>query len=164
MLNILEMIHSLEVEIKDLKVTLNEKQARIDKYERELGPLRQEVTDINDTLSGLQMALDSLNMVTVEPKTDINAVHDDPPVQQHEESEPLKFTNEGMLIGDPVRRSTKPKGVIKKDAYGNIIAQYRSVNEAARDNNFDSSSLRNIILKISREKQIRQRGCYYVYS
>ena len=165
MMNVLDMIQSLETEIGDLTTKLTDKQRIIDKYERELGPLKQEVIDIKDTLDNLQMAYDSLNLVTLPPKSDANVVHEgENAAAKAEDRDPLQFTESGMLIGDPVRRNTRPKGVHKMDAWDNLIGQYRSVNEAARENHFDASSLRNLILKVSKEKQIRMNGCYYVYA
>ena len=166
MINVLEMINSLESEIQDLTQKHNDKQRIIDKYERELVPLKQEVKDISDTLTSLQMALDSLNLVCSDVKSDANTVHEDElPVNPVNISpDPLTYTDEGMIVGNPTRRSTKPKGVYKKDPSGNILAEYRSVSEAARDNRFDPSSMRNVILKVSKDKQIRQRGVYYVYA
>ena len=165
MLNVLEMVDSLKVEIEDLKNKQETKQRIIDKYERELIPLKQEVSDITETLSGLQMALDSLDLVcNTIPKTNVNAIHDgELPKEESASSAALKFTDDGMLIGDPVNHR-KAKSVLKKDPRGTVVREYRSINEAARDNNFDPSSLRNVILKVSKDKQIRQRGCYYVYA
>lgn len=165
LMNVLDMIKSLETEINDLTIKLNDKQRIIDKYERELGPLKQEVSDIKDTLDNLQMAYDSLNLVTLPPQTDVNVVHEGENIAtESEDRGQLQFTDSGMLIGNPARKSTRPKGVHKMDAWDNLIGQYRSVNEAARENHFDSSSLRNLILKVSKEKQIRMNGCYYVYA
>ena len=163
MMNVLEMIQSLAVEIKDLKAAKDSKQKIIDKYEKELGPLKLEVQDISDTLGNLEMAYESLMLTTEPPKTNVNTVHEEEtaPYVVKEDVPEQKFTNEGMLIGTTTRKTRK--GVLKKDAQGNVVAQYKSLAEAARDNNFDPSSLRNIILKISKDKQIRMRGVYYVY-
>ena len=136
------MVSQLKAESDSILSVLNEKKERADTFRAQLEVLDLEIRGLQDRYDAVHMAYEALETVTDVPA---------------EKSAPVA---EPEPVPEPVKYSRRPKKIGQFDAKGKKIAEFVSINQAAKAFGWNNTSMSKYIQNVGKDKQIRLRGFY----
>lgn len=145
-MEISSMVEEIKKELLTASRMLEHKKDDQAQIHKRLASLEKEILWLTDRVEGLKMAADALELVETSKEGD---------------KQPEKPVAEAARpVVHNIHHSRLPKRIGKFDPKGKKIAEYASINKAAKEFGWNNASLAKYIENVSKDKQIRLRGYY----
>ena len=154
------MISELKTEAIALGRTLRTKEDEANLLRDRLHRLEDEIHTATDRYDAVKMAIDALELITP-ASNGVKSVTVQAPIVR----DIVPETNADANV-EPKKKGRPriARRIVKRDAKGNVIGEFSSINMAAKSFGWSHPSMQKYIECTSREKQVRLRGFSLEYA